>query len=115
MVYGEIWKNIPTLSFCPSLYGALLSVVHVNAVKFSNYSQVDIEYRKEWDSHVIKIEKVDEDKETGSEIIYWATHFPVSGLKSAVMDSTSCFERTANLGELSIGLYCKKNLPLNDK
>ena len=26
---------------------------------------------------MIKIEKVDEDKETGSEIIYWATHFPV--------------------------------------
>ena len=36
-----------------------------------------MEYRKEWDSHVIKIEKVDEDKETGSEIVYWATHFPV--------------------------------------
>lgn len=44
--------------------------------------QVDIEYRKEWDSHVIKIEKVDEDKETGSEIIYWATHFPLGFIYS---------------------------------
>ena len=27
---------------------------------------------------MIKIEKVDQDEETGSEVLYWATHFPVS-------------------------------------
>lgn len=26
---------------------------------------------------MIRIEKVDTDEETGSEVIYWATHFPV--------------------------------------
>lgn len=40
--------------------------------------QLDLEYRKQWDNHVIRLEKIEEDSETGSEVIYWATHFPVS-------------------------------------
>lgn len=44
--------------------------------------QVDIEYRKQWDSHVIKIEKVDQDDDTGSEVLYWATHFPLGFIYS---------------------------------
>lgn len=44
--------------------------------------QVDLDYRKQWDSHVIKIEKVDEDKESGSELVYWATYFPLSFIYS---------------------------------
>ena len=40
--------------------------------------QLDINYRKKWDSHVIRLEKIETDESTGSEVIYWATHFPVS-------------------------------------
>ena len=38
---------------------------------------MDIQYRKKWDKYVIKLERVDRDEDTGSEVIYWATHFPV--------------------------------------
>ncbi|XP_026862295.2 stAR-related lipid transfer protein 7, mitochondrial [Electrophorus electricus] len=38
--------------------------------------QLDTEYRKKWDALVIKLEVVDRDQSTGSEIIHWATHFP---------------------------------------
>ncbi|KAA8584257.1 hypothetical protein FQN60_008042 [Etheostoma spectabile] len=34
------------------------------------------EYRKKWDSLVIKLEVVDRDVDTGSEVVHWATHFP---------------------------------------
>lgn len=40
--------------------------------------QLDTEYRKKWDSLVIKLEVVDRDTSTGSEVVHWATHFPVS-------------------------------------
>lgn len=40
--------------------------------------QLDIEYRKKWDSLVIKLEVVDRHANTGSEVVHWATHFPVS-------------------------------------
>lgn len=40
--------------------------------------QLDTEYRKKWDALVIKLEVVDRDSSTGSEIVHWATHFPVS-------------------------------------
>lgn len=42
--------------------------------------QLDLEYRKKWDSHVIKLERVAVDEETGSEVIYWATQFPLGVL-----------------------------------
>ncbi|OWF41503.1 StAR-related lipid transfer protein 7, mitochondrial [Mizuhopecten yessoensis] len=37
--------------------------------------QVDLEYRKRWDKRIIKLEMVDHDKESGSEIIHWVTSF----------------------------------------
>lgn len=40
--------------------------------------QLDTEYRKKWDALVIKLEVVDRDTNTGSEVVHWATHFPVS-------------------------------------
>lgn len=42
------------------------------------FTQLDTEYRKKWDSLVIKLEVVDRDVSTGSEVVHWATHFPVS-------------------------------------
>ncbi|XP_066506738.1 stAR-related lipid transfer protein 7, mitochondrial [Hoplias malabaricus] len=38
--------------------------------------QLDTEYRKKWDSLVIKLDVVDRDRSSGSEVIHWATHFP---------------------------------------
>ncbi|XP_076876452.1 stAR-related lipid transfer protein 7, mitochondrial [Brachyhypopomus gauderio] len=38
--------------------------------------QLDTDYRKKWDALVIKLEVVDRDHSTGSEIVHWATHFP---------------------------------------
>lgn len=38
--------------------------------------QLDTEYRKKWDALVIKLEVVDRDANTGSEVVHWATHFP---------------------------------------
>uniref|UniRef100_A0A3B1IJ44 StAR-related lipid transfer protein 7, mitochondrial n=1 Tax=Astyanax mexicanus TaxID=7994 RepID=A0A3B1IJ44_ASTMX len=38
--------------------------------------QLDTEYRKKWDALVIKLDVVDRDMNTGSEVVHWATHFP---------------------------------------
>uniref|UniRef100_A0AAY4A4R6 StAR-related lipid transfer protein 7, mitochondrial n=1 Tax=Denticeps clupeoides TaxID=299321 RepID=A0AAY4A4R6_9TELE len=38
--------------------------------------QLDTEYRKKWDALVIKLDVVDRDVSTGSEVVHWATHFP---------------------------------------
>ncbi|CAC5420254.1 STARD7 [Mytilus coruscus] len=38
--------------------------------------QRDLEYRKEWDPRVIKLEIVDRDEQTGTEIVQWITQFP---------------------------------------
>ncbi|NXY00302.1 STAR7 protein, partial [Centropus bengalensis] len=39
-------------------------------------SQLDTEYRKKWDSLVIKLDVIERDLATGSEVIHWVTHFP---------------------------------------
>ncbi|XP_783781.4 stAR-related lipid transfer protein 7, mitochondrial [Strongylocentrotus purpuratus] len=38
--------------------------------------QTDLDYRNVWDKHVIETGVIDQDKETGTEIVYWATQFP---------------------------------------
>ncbi|XP_063167270.1 stAR-related lipid transfer protein 7, mitochondrial [Candoia aspera] len=38
--------------------------------------QLDTEYRKKWDSLVIKLEVIERDHDTGSEVVHWVTHFP---------------------------------------
>uniref|UniRef100_A0A8C5MEV0 StAR-related lipid transfer protein 7, mitochondrial n=1 Tax=Leptobrachium leishanense TaxID=445787 RepID=A0A8C5MEV0_9ANUR len=38
--------------------------------------QLDTEYRKKWDALVIKLEVVERDTVSGSEVIHWVTHFP---------------------------------------
>ncbi|KAI2659934.1 StAR-related lipid transfer protein 7, mitochondrial [Labeo rohita] len=38
--------------------------------------RLDTEYRKKWDALVIKLDVVDRDVNTGTEVIHWATHFP---------------------------------------
>ncbi|XP_062995444.1 stAR-related lipid transfer protein 7, mitochondrial [Elgaria multicarinata webbii] len=38
--------------------------------------QLDTEYRKKWDSLVIKLEVIERDRDSGSEVVHWVTHFP---------------------------------------
>ncbi|XP_075063464.1 stAR-related lipid transfer protein 7, mitochondrial [Mixophyes fleayi] len=38
--------------------------------------QLDTEYRKKWDALVIKLEVVERDEVSGSEVVHWVTHFP---------------------------------------
>ncbi|MGH0130567.1 UNVERIFIED_CONTAM: hypothetical protein FKN15_015418 [Acipenser sinensis] len=58
----------------------LLKCSRGNKQKPSNYEYcddyLDTEYRKKWDSLVIKLEVFERDEASGSEIIHWVTHFP---------------------------------------
>ncbi|PIK34358.1 putative stAR-related lipid transfer protein 7, mitochondrial [Apostichopus japonicus] len=37
---------------------------------------MDLDYRKVWDKLVIKLQLMDRDEETGTEVIHWISHFP---------------------------------------
>uniref|UniRef100_A0A673NFL0 StAR-related lipid transfer protein 7, mitochondrial n=1 Tax=Sinocyclocheilus rhinocerous TaxID=307959 RepID=A0A673NFL0_9TELE len=56
-------------------YRVFGSYTDVTPRQFFNV-QLDTEYRKKWDALVIKLEVVDRDVNTGTEVIHWATHFP---------------------------------------
>lgn len=87
---GETWEKILDedhfkLWRCPvqgsSLYKYKVfgSYKDIPARAFFNI-QLDLEYRKTWDSHVMRLEMVEQDEQTGSEVIYWATQFPLGFL-----------------------------------
>lgn len=59
--------------YCPA---AVLAVTR-GADSASPCGQLDTEYRKKWDSLVIKLDVIERDLATGSEVIHWVTHFPV--------------------------------------
>ncbi|KAG8010660.1 StAR-related lipid transfer protein 7 [Nibea albiflora] len=70
----KVWKRpIPNSHLYE--YRVLGSYNDVTPRQFFNV-QLDTEYRKKWDSLVIKLEVVDRDTSTGSEVVHWATHFP---------------------------------------
>uniref|UniRef100_A0A3Q0SX50 Phosphatidylcholine transfer protein n=1 Tax=Amphilophus citrinellus TaxID=61819 RepID=A0A3Q0SX50_AMPCI len=70
----RVWKRpIPNSHLYE--YRVLGSYNDVTPRQFFNV-QLDIEYRKKWDSLVIKLDVVDRDTSTGSEVVHWATHFP---------------------------------------
>ncbi|XP_029941082.1 stAR-related lipid transfer protein 7, mitochondrial [Salarias fasciatus] len=70
----KVWKRpIPNSHLYE--YRVLGSYNDVTPRQFFNV-QLDTEYRKKWDSLVIKLEVVDRDAYTGSEVVHWATHFP---------------------------------------
>lgn len=70
----KVWKRpIPNSHLYE--YRVLGSYNDVTPRQFFNV-QLDTEYRKKWDSLVIKLEVVDRDVSTGSEVVHWATHFP---------------------------------------
>ncbi|KAM9734707.1 stAR-related lipid transfer protein 7, mitochondrial [Menidia menidia] len=70
----RVWKRpIPDSHLYE--YRVLGSYCDVTPRQFFNV-QLDTEYRKKWDSLVIKLDVVDRDANTGSEVVHWATHFP---------------------------------------
>lgn len=70
----KVWKRpIPNSHLYE--YRVLGSYSDVTPRQFFNV-QLDTEYRKKWDSLVIKLEVIDRDVNTGSEVVHWATHFP---------------------------------------
>lgn len=56
-------------------YRVFGSYTDVTPRQFFNV-QLDTEYRKKWDSLVIKLDVIERDTATGSEVIHWVTHFP---------------------------------------
>nr|XP_057916509.1 stAR-related lipid transfer protein 7, mitochondrial [Doryrhamphus excisus]XP_057916517.1 stAR-related lipid transfer protein 7, mitochondrial [Doryrhamphus excisus]XP_057916526.1 stAR-related lipid transfer protein 7, mitochondrial [Doryrhamphus excisus]XP_057916535.1 stAR-related lipid transfer protein 7, mitochondrial [Doryrhamphus excisus] len=70
----RVWKRpIPDSHLYE--YRVLGSYSDITPRQFFNV-QLDTEYRKKWDALVIKLEVVDRDANTGSEVVHWATHFP---------------------------------------
>uniref|UniRef100_A0A1A8K7R3 StAR-related lipid transfer protein 7, mitochondrial n=1 Tax=Nothobranchius kuhntae TaxID=321403 RepID=A0A1A8K7R3_NOTKU len=70
----RVWKRpIPNSHLYE--YRVLGSYNDVTPRQFFNV-QLDTEYRKKWDSLVIKLDVIDRDASTGSEVVHWATHFP---------------------------------------
>ncbi|XP_057245253.1 stAR-related lipid transfer protein 7, mitochondrial, partial [Malurus melanocephalus] len=61
-------------------YRVFGSYTDVTPRQFFNV-QLDTEYRKQWDSLVIKLDVIERDPATGSEVIHWVTQFPVSDPK----------------------------------
>ena len=43
------------------------------------YLQADVDYRREWDSLIIKLDIIERDPSTGSEVVQWIMKFPVGG------------------------------------
>lgn len=70
----KVWRRPITNSHLYE-YRVLGSYKDVTPRQFFNV-QLDTEYRKKWDSLVIKLEVIDRDVNTGSEVVHWATHFP---------------------------------------
>ncbi|XP_059346921.1 stAR-related lipid transfer protein 7, mitochondrial isoform X1 [Ammospiza nelsoni] len=59
-------------------YRVFGSYTDVTPRQFFNV-QLDTEYRKQWDSLVLKLDVVERDPATGSEVIHWVTQFPGCG------------------------------------
>ncbi|KAL4609651.1 stAR-related lipid transfer protein 7, mitochondrial-like [Arapaima gigas] len=69
-----VWRR-PIVNSHLYEYRVLGTYADITPRQFFNV-QLDTEYRKKWDSLVIKLDVVDRDISTGSEVVYWATHFP---------------------------------------
>ncbi|TRY68041.1 hypothetical protein DNTS_003628 [Danionella cerebrum] len=70
----KVWRR-PILDSHLFEYRVFGSYSDVTPRQFFNV-QLDTEYRKRWDALVIKLEVVDRDVNTGTEVVHWATHFP---------------------------------------
>ena len=63
-----------------------------------NFIQVDLEFRKQWDKLVISLDVVDEDAESGAEVIHWVSHFPVCSYIMNWWFFTGLWSRDHDLG-----------------
>lgn len=48
----------------------------------SYYIKLDLEYRKKWDHYVVKLDVIDKDPQSKSEVVQWITNYPVSTAKT---------------------------------
>lgn len=44
--------------------------------------KLDLEYRKKWDHYVVKLDVIDKDPQSKSEVVQWITNYPVSTTKT---------------------------------
>lgn len=68
--------------------------------------QLDTEYRKKWDALVIKLEVIERDVVSGSEVLHWVTHFPVSIFTTVFTSITSMWGRILILPILFFSIRC---------
>ncbi|EDV22966.1 uncharacterized protein TRIADDRAFT_58714 [Trichoplax adhaerens] len=70
----KIWrKAVPGTSIYQ--YKVIGTYKDISANQFYT-TQRDLEYRKQWDTHVVKLEVHDRDPEGTSELVYWESHYP---------------------------------------
>lgn len=91
----SIWRSL--LQLCFGSLGHLWSVL---------FPQLDTEYRKKWDALVIKLEVIERDVVSGSEVLHWVTHFPVSIFTSAFTFIMSVWGRALILTLLFFSIQC---------
>lgn len=53
----------------------------VISIFFTCILKLDLEYRKKWDHYVVKLDVIDKDPQTKSEVVQWITNYPVSTVK----------------------------------
>ncbi|XP_064421667.1 stAR-related lipid transfer protein 7, mitochondrial isoform X2 [Latimeria chalumnae] len=70
----KVWRR-PIANTSLYQYRVLGTYSDITPRQFFNV-QLDTEYRKRWDALVIKLEVVERDELTGSEVLHWVTHFP---------------------------------------
>lgn len=49
---------------------------------FTCIIKLDLEYRKKWDHYVVKLDVIDKDPQSKSEVVQWITNYPVSTAKT---------------------------------
>jgi len=49
-----------------------------NVLHYICCTKVDLEFRKQWDKLVITLDVVDKDDDSGTEVVHWVMHYPVS-------------------------------------
>lgn len=47
-------------------------------------AQIDLDYRRSWDTHAVQLRLIDSEPQTNSDVIYWETKWPVSTLLSRI-------------------------------
>lgn len=71
----RVWRRqLPNGCYEYKVYG---SYDDVTAMDFLNV-QVDTDYRRKWDTTAVKLEVIESEEDTNSDVIYWEMLWPVS-------------------------------------